>query len=390
MAVNPNFYDDIIAQISSGAKEFAGGAGELRKIAAQQEYQNQAPSLINALSAGADELSLYSPSEARLQLAQLASNAGDPQLMRELIKSQVEPKKALQPLMTPSQIKANRSYTPEQQKELIAAQTAEQQNDLARQYASGNAALGERDAEKRRVEQTVQAQRNLLGGELSKISKNIRESDELFANVKDSIEKGTLPADAVVFNFLARKLAGEKGPLSDQDRDQFVARSFGGKLEEYNNFIAGRSSSKLRPEQREAFKELIQQAVKNYQKQKDSAIYDTLEQAVGGKPLLFTDKPDRLANDFAKKHGLEYTNVDGSWQLRRKAQDGKKSTVSGVNPETKKISLNGLSDKINKIKDPKARNSALAKISAAQGQEVDPAKYKQMEDIIDDLLERGK
>jgi hypothetical protein len=316
MAADPSFYDDIIAQISSGAKEFRGGADELRKIAAQQEFQKQAPDLISEMSG--QGIGLYSPSEARGQLALLASNSGDPSILRELVKSQIEPKKQAQPLMTASQINANGGYTPAQKKELIAAQTAEQQNDLARQYASGNASVREGEAENRRIKETVQKQRNALSSELSKISKNIRESDELFSNVKDSLAKGTLPADAVVFNFLARKLAGEKGPLAVQDREQFVNRAFGGDLQKAANFFSGESTTVLSPEQRQAFKDLVNQSVKNYERVKASSIEDTLTQAIGGKPDLFTDKADRLATDFAKKYGYEFKNQDGSWDLRKK------------------------------------------------------------------------
>ena len=317
MALDPSFYDDVIAQISGGAKDFRGGATELRNIAAKQEFQQQAPDLISEMNG--QGIGLYSPAEARGQLAQLAFNSGDPTILRQLVKDQFQPKKMPEQALPDSAIDADPTLRKEMKAQLkLLKNDPAAQNKAYNQYQQAIGILDSRDQEYRRNKQFIQGQRTALNSELSKISKNIRETDELYNNVKDAMAKGTLPADAVVFNFLARKLANEKGPLSDSDRAQFISRAFEGDKQKFDNFISGASTSPLTDEQRQAFKDLIDQSVKNYEKVKASAVEDTLSQAIGGKPDLFTDTADKLATDFAKKYGFEYTKKDGVWELNKK------------------------------------------------------------------------
>lgn len=160
-------------------------------------------------------------------------------------------------------------------------------------------------AEQRRQDQFKQQQMKDWAKDFNKLNDSIEQEDRAFSKVQEAIKQGTLPADAVVFNFLARNLAGEKGPLSDQDRAQFIARAFGGDMQKFQNFLSGKSTSVLQPAQRKAFQQLVGTAARNFEKYKDEAVGERLSRANDYMDLVKDGKIDPRIERRAKQWGFE-------------------------------------------------------------------------------------
>lgn len=336
-----NQLQDLLAiqELSGG---FAKSAQGMREQAGQQVLAQQAPGLIES---------------GRIpEVLGLATAAGDTDLMRQVISAGLKKK---DPTETPSldlmKLKSAFPGVPESQLQPLVGLPAKDQLTAAGQIRGFESEERQSTETQRRMRQEVQGQRVKVGAKVDPAFKAIEEEERSLEKVREAMKKGTLPADAVVFNFLARNLAGEKGPLSDQDRAQFVSKAFAGDAQAFSNWLTGRSTSKMTDEQRAAFKELIGVATSNFEKYKQERLGSELTLAIADNPLLIGDdgKLDPSLEKRLERGGFQY-------------QDGK---LVAKNVQKKQVPLTPetpVQDVIGTIKDEKTKRQMTEALQAFQ------------------------
>jgi hypothetical protein len=260
------------------------------------------------------------------------------------------------------------------------------------QQLSTAKALGGQKLQARNISMGERAQGRLERGEYGKpekwfddskkgiraIESQIADLDKTFNNVKGALDAGTQPADAIVFNFLARFVAGEKGPLAEGDINRLKGK-YG--AEDYNKvmqYITSEGKSTLTPQQRAAYQELYDMTVKNYDQYKEDLIGNQLTDALRYEGTLFnpeTGKLNKRAERYFKKFGYEVESIDGDFSAVKKTQKREvidanaKSAVSstGGGQETEVTKL------VDQIKDPTQKAQAQAAIQAYKGKAVPEA-----------------
>jgi hypothetical protein len=163
-------------------------------------------------------------------------------------------------------------------------------------------------AEERRMNQTVQAQRGAFIKSHDTIEKELQKEQRQNENVAMALKQNSTAADAIVFNYIARAVAGEKGPLSDGDVNRLISKAFEGDVQKFNNWVASGTTSTLSEDQRKAYNDIVGGAVKNFEAYKEGKLSDTVNRAQGDYPLLYGEDgtPDRSIIQRAQKHGYEH------------------------------------------------------------------------------------
>lgn len=359
-----------------GAGQDLGGAFE--RLAKNEQQQG----LMNAY-AGADELIQSGRiDELGSQLAQF----GDPEILR----SQLQRKVASQsqgPGMSAEFLQKTYKIDPTLAAD-IASRPADQQRELAKDIVQQRQFSQDmnfkQEGENRRTEQLYGTPAKWYG-EVKKKQNEFNNTDKQYSSVKSALEQGTAPSDAVVFNFLARNVAGEKGPLSDQDREQFRGK-YG--EETYNKvvqYFTSEGKSTLTAPQRAAFKELVAMSVNNYETYKAQEIND-LFSAGSNLPQIYKDgkfvdkNAKKYLRDFNVTEGVDADGLPVFKPLLRKTREDVASDSQGTiskpsggqgapgagGQETEVTSL------ISQIKDPKVQALAQAALAKYAGGQIPP------------------
>lgn len=269
--------------------------------------------------------------------------------------------------MTAEQLRQAGLGLSKEQTDLIGAQKDPEAQFKLISAAQKQQGLDEgKKGEQRRVQETVQKQREKFSSTFDKVEKKLKDEEKQFSQVKSALDKGTLPADALVFNFLARNVAGEKGPLSDSDIARFAGRAFEGDVDKVKNFFAGGSSSVLTADQREAYKDLIKTAYDKFDTYKKDAVQTEIENAAGTYPKLFERGVDKSIAERAKRFGYE-------------AKDGKLTKT-----ETKQIKgpMASLINAASKIKDPAVRAQFINSLEKNKDKQLNEKQIQAIEDRI--------
>lgn len=348
-----------VTQLTQGAQD---STQALRQQLAQKELARQAPALLASNDVG--------------QIASLGLEGGDPTYLREMIKEKMKPAKAPDPNAVPfnvDQLKAfaGTANVPLQDKEIAGLATLprdEQIKAITLKQRSAEFNTGEQ----RRQEtvdlaksEKVQDQREAFNAVFQKNIQKLKEDEKAFNNAFDAAKQGSKPADAVVFNFLARQVGGEKGPLSEGDVARFIGKTFAGDAVAAKNWATGATYSTLTDEQRSAYADLMKGATNNFQKYKDETLGGLLADSQGTFPKLFgPNAPDRSITEKAKRAGYEVKKGEDGYSF---VKAGESKTVPGEirHDGGQTTDVAGLYALAEKITDPKTKAQAVNALQKA-------------------------
>lgn len=291
--------ESFLAQLRGAGESIQSGyerLANLNKVEAQGRVADMAPEMLDQGRFG--------------DLASQYAGLGDPTMVRDQMQAAMKAKEA--------GAAAGYSYNPEELKQLgsspeeaallaKAGLGAKDQLTAQRRFRLG-------DESERRVNISIgnlnerqtgrkESNKEMWVKELAKLKSDMRTEGSALRKVRGALKQGTAPADAVVFNFLARSVAGEKGPLSDTDRAVFMG-NYGEKT--YNDiveYIRGRGTSTLIPEQREAYNELVKLAANDFEVRQEEALKGQIGRAFDYN--LFEDKNGRKEFDPAVRRNIK-------------------------------------------------------------------------------------
>jgi len=170
---------------------------------------------------------------------------------------------------------------------------------------------------------------------------------------------GKLPADSAVVNYMARQVGGEKGPLSDQDRAAFLARSLNGTETQMLNFLTSGDETKLTDDQRATYKSMLKTTAANIDKFRGQRVNQRLTEFQASHPEFSVDEAGGLEKGFAgvaKSYGHSFK--DGSF-----VREGIKKEYTGdygkVIDGAKKAGRQDIIDRVMKAADNPAGPEAL-------------------------------
>jgi hypothetical protein len=286
----------------------------------------------------------------------------DPKLygdhLNTYMNQQSKPKK---PLYTTEQAKGF-GLTPSEESALLSIQDPDKQekyvDNLMSKRSAGVQAEG-LDIKKSdaaiRERKEVQTQRSAFTGAFNKIEADLQKEERALLNVKDAIKRGDNASDAIVFNWVARAVANEKGPLNEGDIQRLKNETFEGKAEQFSNWLKGGTITNLTEAQRKSFADIVGAAEKRFGDYKSERIHDVVGRASIDQPLLFDESgaPDKAISVRAEKYGLEHK---GGGAFERKAT--KTTEISG--------DYAAPAASAGKISDPKLKSQALDAIKSYQ------------------------
>lgn len=323
---------------------------QLEQQNAQKQYQQQAGELLQGAG--------VNPQYAAI--AQQALAAGDPTIIRNLMEQQMKPAdpskaaigegqaqilaQGLQ-LNSPDIVTATKDLPLEAaQKYLNAASTAK--TARANMYYKDRGLDLAEESLGVRKEKEIQRQREVFTKDVKDVEKIIAEQQAALGAAKMALKAGTKPAQSIVENFLLRSVAGEKGPLSDNDRASFASKSGFNSFQDAQNYFTGVPASNWTDAQAAAFGDLVALAEKKQASNEAKIFGDVLgrSDALEG---LKDPANAKLVDKYAKKYGFEKTG-EGSYQ-----KSVNKTKVALV-PETPAPDL------IEAITDPTVKQQAQA------------------------------
>ncbi len=236
-----------------------------------------------------------------------------------------------------------------EQSDYLGLANTDRTGDLKEQGAALQA-----KAEERRMNQTVQGQRGAFIKTFDGVEKEIQNEQRAINKVNEAYKTGSVSGDSVVFNYIARNIAGEKGPLSNDDINRIAARQIGGDFQAALNFTSNNDESKLTPAQRESYAKLLKTAQDNFESYKHEKVKDIVGRAQGDYPLLYSDDstPDKAVIQRAQKYGYEHR---GGGAFEKTVSKTEHTGDYGA-----ALSAAG------KIKDEATKAAAVAKIKAFQ------------------------
>jgi len=342
---------------SEGAQDFASTAQKLREQGQLQQLAAEAPELLDAgnFNAVASQAAAAGQMGPMNELFQQKIQAGQnkPYTVEQLVAQGLSPEKAgaLAPL----------SYA--QQKDAIdnVGQSASR-NLTARQIAN------QEQAQQRLEREETQKQRNAAGKIFGDLEKNDSEEKRAIEKVEAALKTNTITGDAIVMNFIARAMAGEKGPLAEGDITRLVGRSFAGDFAGAQNYVTSLASSTASSAQRQTFRKMLELAKGNYGDWKKEAVARSFGQAIENNPKLVQDgKPDKQL--VLKAQRLGYQGVEINENGAPVLIVGKKyAPTDTINKETGQHDISKLEAQAQTIQDPKAKQWALTQIKRAKDQ----------------------
>lgn len=339
-----NELDDLLL-LQQASQGFADAGQRLRQQAATRKLQQEAPALL----ASGDIAGITG----------LLSGVDNGETLRQLLVEKVKAGgKEKKPSLTIEQLQASFPEVPTPRLAAFVGLPSDEQFAGINQIRGLEAEERQGKETERRSRGELQGLRNNVRGATEKDIKALDEERRQLDKVKLSLVKGTTSGDAVAFNFLARALAGEKGPLSNDDINRFVARAFAGDLQKFENFVTGKTTSILTPDQKKAFKELIDVADNNYTSYKAERLGSLYQRAIADNPGL-VDENGKLDDSIAeriKQAGLVYDKGE------IRAPNVKQATYVGPEADVMKVAAT--------IKDPKTREQALAALKQYEGKVV--------------------
>jgi uncharacterized protein YneF (UPF0154 family) len=368
---------DFLANLEIGSKGFgsaAESAEKMRQQAAQQEFAQMAPELLRQ---GQFE-----------EMAGQAIGMGDMSIARDLIGETVKSrvKKDTMVPWTKSELMAQ--GIPSDKAEVFGqmdyAKQKEAVNNFEAARSAGMTQQGlnlQAEGQRRLAREEVQKQRKSTGDRFAKLEKDLSEEARIFDKLDFVLKNPSQPGDRIVVNFLARNMAGEKGPLSDSDIAGFTGTSVWESAEKAEQWLTASAQSPVGSERRKQYNALIKAARDNFDKYKKESIVKTFNQAIEDNPRLVDgDTVDDMLKSKAKRLS-EKTGQEISFS---KDQDGnlvatlgKKSAPINAFNKDGLVDLDAMEKQAELIQDTAAREKALKNIRANKGKTISVEKVKQ-------------
>lgn len=356
--------DTFLASIRGATADVTGVTDRMKAMEKEQALKQAYASAPEMIRAGQN-----------FEAAGLLAQAGDPIALRDLFQQQAKAKAETAAPINPALLQQFgvdpgllEGLSPEQQ--LSTAKALGSQSIQRENVALGRRAQG-------RLEEDRAGKPKDWFDSVSKIKKEFRERDQSIKNVQGSYELGKVAGDSVLFNYVARNIAGEKGPLSEGDVARIISETIGTTQNKVLNYFKNKDTSVFTPEQRQTMKDLIDLSVKNYDSYKNETVMSTLN-SVTNLPSLYKDgKLDPRAEKYFKDFGYDLkVGADGFARpekvvsTKREVIDANaKSTVSGPGggQETEVTKI------VEQIKDPTQKAQAQAAIQAFKGKPIPEA-----------------
>jgi len=292
------------------------------------------------------------------ELAVGLAETGDPSSLRSLIAQGVKSQGSdaaptlgadrlgqLYPQLAPEQIQGLEGLDIKEQR--LAAQ------GIVRDSRAGERIQEQKRAEDRRIVSEKQGDFRKWSGDFDKFTAKVKEEERAINKVKAALKQGSLPADSVVFNFLARNLAGEKGPLSDSDIARFKGAYGEETFNKVTDYVRGSGKSTLTDAQRTAYKDLVKLASDNFEQYKTEGVAERLSRGTDFK-RIFNPETGKVARGFKRrldKFGYKLDKDDlGGTKLTRKLPTKREK----VSVDESGDSLQG---RLNQIQDPNVKNT---------------------------------
>lgn len=329
-----------IEQYLSGLQAGSEGLQGALDIKKKQEEE----ALLADLAQRAPEL-LQSGQQAELlaQLSPLDGGAGLREAAFAGLKAQNQPQEpgalsaeqllALDPNLRPEQVEVLAGIQdPNQQRQFTRSLVQQPREDAARR----------REAQQRIGQSERSAKRQELfkwADDFNKLEKDISEERRSLEKVKAAMASNTIPGVAVGLNFIARNMAGEKGPLSNDDLTRLRGKYAESTLKEIQNYFSGNGEPPITAEQKAAYNEIIGIAEKNFGDYQTRAIGERLERINAYDALTGDRKLPAEVRRRAKKYGFEYDfSEDGILKVKKQ---GEKQRVSlGSTEEAGQVKAN--------------------------------------------------
>ncbi len=343
------------ADLSASALETSN---KLRQQAQLQDLAAQSPELIR---------------QGRFEdVAAMAAGAGDMTLLRQLADKGMESKLKPEAKAFSAQDFMAQGI-PKEKAEVFAKLDPTLQKEAVSNYeASRTAGISQQsinlqaDAQQRLKEEQVQKQRTSSGKILGDFEKDVAEENRAIEKVTAALNSNTLTGDAIVLNFIARAMAGEKGPLAEGDIKRLIGTSFAGDVAGARNYVQSLASSTASPEQRKVFKQMLEIAKENFGTWRQGAAVKAFSQAVENNPKLSEGgKLDKQIKLKAERIGYD-AGLDENGQIVLTKKEKKTAPLNQMNPETGAADLNVLSQQVELIGDVKIKQAAKKKLEQAK------------------------
>lgn len=350
-------YLQSLALGAQGAEQGASALANIRQQADLEAFAQEAPGLLasgdlNTVAARAAGMGQMAPLTKLFDASMEAQKPGDQPFTKQELKAQgLDDEKA--------QIAAAMPY--KRQVEFLnnlesRKKTQLQESELGLQY----------QAEQRRVAKEGYQKFKDTNSIFKPLEKEFNEDEAALKKVDQAFKAKTIPGDAIVLNFIARKMADEKGPLANQD----IVRLKGATVEErYNEAMnwLNNSVKSTAPEARKAYKQLLDMAKNSHQESVRLKLNTGLAAAIYQNPDI-RDNPAELKRleGFARRRGYSGItfNEDGDPEV---VVSKKTAPANPINPETGAPDIDKLEAQIDLIQDaaikPKAQ-AALQRIKA--------------------------
>jgi hypothetical protein len=324
---------DFLQNLQLGSQGFAGAAetgNEMRKQAALKDFAQNMPGQM-----------------AQGQYADVAAgmaSMGDMTGVRELLGSEMkarDAKKSMIPFTASelqaqgvpfekAQVFANMDFA--KQKEAVSNFESARSSGLTQQGLNLQA-----QGQTRLEREEIQKQRNATRDRFGKLEKDLSEESRIFDKLDFVLKNPSQTGDAIVVNFLARNMAGEKGPLSNDDITRITGSSIWESADKAEQWLTASATSPLGSERRKVYNNLVKAARDNFSGYKKESILRTFNQAIEDNPkLMDSDKVDKSLEMKAKR----LSEKTGSPIVFTKNEDGDLVATLG---EAKKAPLNVMS-----------------------------------------------
>lgn len=335
-------------QFEEGGTQFGKTAEDIRKQAAVEEIAKQSPDLFNRIRGG--------DTGAAATYNSLGIQAGQKDQMADRIAQYAFP--------STSQSGKNIPYTMDEIRQLPQAKDKSEEDLVALSKASRAAQdayfnqtrdvvkeIGVQNRSDRQfglqTENTSTKQGTKAFDVLNKTQDAFRENDYKIKEINDAFKRKTSIDDNLVFNYIARQVGGEKGPLNVDDiqRVQGVI-GFKGRAEELKAYFTGDTYKKLSPQQRDALRAIVENNAKNFNDKKAESYAQDLTDLYSSQPRL-RDKDGNPTGILASKlNQLKSEKVPVSFDKNTKSfvVEKKTSTHTG--------DMSSLINSANSIKDP--------------------------------------
>lgn len=264
-------------QFQQGGQEFSDTASKIRQQAAQQDLANKRADLYNQIRSGTPD----QQSQAAANLSYLESQAGIKDPYAPEIGKMVFPDKSTKSAYSIDAVKQLMpDATPEEQYK-FANQSREAQDAILKQRQAATHEAGVQSRFEKSQGTTVSGQENKQETKafdvLNKTKDAFREKDYGLKEIRQALDRNTAIADNLVFNYVARQIGGEKGPLNEGDiqRAQGII-GFQGKAEEAKAFFTGKNYEKLSPDQKSELRGIVENNAKNFAEKKAVALAQDL------------------------------------------------------------------------------------------------------------------